>query len=261
MLRWYVQTEPNHHSFRDHAFLKNKQLTFPSFSHTKRYQARLASRPLLTQAVTTAILFGTGDAIAQQAVDKKGLEKHDLARTGRMALYGGGMYCSAHSPACRFSIPTSVEGNEKSRFFFFLQRRIYIHALIRTLKLTRVPGSPFHQKTAVFGPAAATWFKFLARNVNLKSANATIAARVALDQGVFAPCAIGMFLSSMAVLEGGSVSEKLDKNYKNALTTNYMVWPFVQAVNFKMVPLEHRVLFVNVISIGWNCYLSYLNSS
>lgn len=70
-----------------------------------------------------------------------------------------------------------------------------------------------------------------------------------------------MFLSSMATLEGGSVSEKLDKNYKNALTTNYMVWPFVQAVNFKMVPLEHRVLFVNVISIGWNCYLSYLNSS
>ncbi|PSR94499.1 hypothetical protein BD289DRAFT_451278 [Coniella lustricola] len=167
------------------------------------YQARLASRPLLTQAVTTAVLFGAGDVIAQQAVDKKGLDKHDMARTGRMALYGG----------------------------------------------------------AVFGPAAATWFKFLARNVNLKSANATIAARVALDQGVFAPCAIGMFLSSMAVLEGGSVSEKLDKNYTNALTTNYMVWPFVQAVNFKMVPLEHRVLFVNVISIGWNCYLSYLNSS
>lgn len=113
---------------------------------------------------------------------------------------------------------------------------------------------------AVFGPAAATWFKFLARNVNLRSANATIAARVALDQGVFAPCAIGMFLSSMAVLEGGSVGEKLDKNYRTALTSNYMVWPFVQAVNFKMVPLEHRVLFVNVISIGWNCYLSYLNS-
>lgn len=55
-----------------------------------RYQAKLVSRPLLTQVVTTAILFGTGDVIAQQAVDKKGLEKHDLARTGRMFLYGGG---------------------------------------------------------------------------------------------------------------------------------------------------------------------------
>ncbi|KUI62986.1 Protein sym-1 [Cytospora mali] len=167
------------------------------------YQAKLASRPLLTQAVTTAVLFGTGDVIAQQAVDKKGIQKHDVARTGRMALYGG----------------------------------------------------------AIFGPAATTWFKFLAKNVNLKSPNGTILARVALDQGVFAPCAIGMFLSSMAVLEGTSVGDKLDKNYTSALTTNWMVWPFAQAVNFKMVPLEHRVLFVNVISIGWNCYLSFLNSS
>ncbi|KKY39229.1 putative mpv17 pmp22 family protein [Diaporthe ampelina] len=167
------------------------------------YQAKLAKRPLLTQVVTTAILFGTGDVIAQQAVDKKGLEKHDLARTGRMVLYGG----------------------------------------------------------AVFGPAATTWYKFLAKNVNLKSPNGTILARVALDQGVFAPVFIGVFLSSMATLEGNPVKEKLDKNYKTALTSNYMLWPFVQAVNFKVVPLEHRVLFVNVISIGWNCYLSYLNSS
>lgn len=118
-----------------------------------------------------------------------------------------------------------------------------------------------HPDTAVFGPAATTWFKFLAKNVNFKSNNATIAARVALDQGVFAPCAIAVFLSSMAVLEGGSVSDKLQKSYTDALSTNYMVWPAAQAVNFKMVPLEHRVLFVNVISIGWNCYLSFINSS
>lgn len=97
--------------------------------------------------------------------------------------------------------------------------------------------------------------------MNLKSPNGTILARVALDQGVFAPVFIGVFLSSMATLEGNPVKEKLDKNYKTALTSNYMLWPFVQAVNFKVVPLEHRVLFVNVISIGWNCYLSYLNSS
>jgi protein Mpv17 len=36
------------------------------------------------------VLFGLGDVTAQQLVEKKGLEKHDLARTGRMALYGGG---------------------------------------------------------------------------------------------------------------------------------------------------------------------------
>lgn len=97
--------------------------------------------------------------------------------------------------------------------------------------------------------------------MNLKSANATILARVACDQGIFAPTFIGIFLSSMAVLEGTSPKEKLEKNYTSAMASNYCVWPFVQLVNFKLVPLQHRLLFVNVISIGWNSYLSYLNSS
>jgi len=36
------------------------------------------------------VLFATGDIMAQQLVEKKGLKNHELARTGRMALYGGG---------------------------------------------------------------------------------------------------------------------------------------------------------------------------
>jgi protein Mpv17 len=60
---------------------------------------KLASRPLLTQSITTAVLFATGDTMAQQLVEKKGIRNHDLARSGRMALYGGGKislssYCS-----------------------------------------------------------------------------------------------------------------------------------------------------------------------
>lgn len=55
------------------------------------YQAKLAQRPLLTQAVTTAVLFGVGDGLAQQAVEKKGANRHDFMRTARMAAYGGCM--------------------------------------------------------------------------------------------------------------------------------------------------------------------------
>ncbi|KAK0674042.1 hypothetical protein QBC41DRAFT_310226 [Cercophora samala] len=32
-----------------------------------------------------------------------------------------------------------------------------------------------------------------------------------------------------------------------------MVWPFVQLVNFRFVMLEHRVVVVNTILLGWNC--------
>lgn len=56
---------------------------------------KLAARPVLTQSVTSAVLFATGDVLAQQLVEKKGINDHEIARTGRMALYGGGMYRTA----------------------------------------------------------------------------------------------------------------------------------------------------------------------
>ncbi|KIW17783.1 hypothetical protein PV08_04978 [Exophiala spinifera] len=167
------------------------------------YQARLARRPLLTQAVTTAVLFGAGDTLAQQAVEKKGFSNHDVTRTGRMVLYGG----------------------------------------------------------CIFGPAATKWYQILQKHINFQSHNLTIAARVAADQLIFSTCHLALFLSSMSFLEGSDPKKKLEKSYWSGLKANWAVWPAVQAVNFKLVPLEHRVLVVNIVSLGWNCFLSWLNSS
>lgn len=51
-------------------------------------------------------------------------------------------------------------------------------------------------------------------------------------------------------MEGSSPTEKLKSTYTTALAKNWMVWPGVQLVNFKFVPLEHRVLVVNIVSLG-----------
>ncbi|KAI4813358.1 putative integral membrane protein, Mpv17/PMP22 family [Aureobasidium sp. EXF-8845] len=173
-------------------------------SFMRWYGVKLAQRPMLTQSVTTAVLFATGDTMAQQGVEQVGLKNHDLARSARMALYGG----------------------------------------------------------AIFGPLATTWFGFLQRRVRIPgSPNAEILARVGLDQTVLAPLNLFAFLSSMAIMEGSDPQKKIESTYWNALSKNWMLWPFVQAVNFKFVPLQHRVLLVNFVSLGWNCYLSYLNST
>ncbi|EEP77519.1 conserved hypothetical protein [Uncinocarpus reesii 1704] len=166
------------------------------------YQARLARNPLLTQSIGSAVLFGAGDVLAQQLVDRVGIENHNYARTGRMALYGG----------------------------------------------------------AIFGPAAATWYKFLARNVALKNRTLTLVARVCSDQLLFTPTHLFAFLSSMSVMEGNDPIEKLRTSFLPAYKANLMLWPWVQAANFSLVPLEHRVLVVNVVSLGWNCILSLINS-
>jgi protein Mpv17 len=153
----------------------------------------LASRPILTQAITTGVLFATGDTMAQQLVDKKGFKNHDLGRTGRMVFYGGCM----------------------------------------------------------FGPAAVKWFGFLQKKIVIPGKpNLQIVARVLTDQTVFASTNLFCFLSTMALLEGTDPRNKLESTYWNALSKNWMVWPFVQMVNFKFVPLPHQVLFVNFVSLG-----------
>jgi protein Mpv17 len=103
----------------------------------------------------------------------------------------------------------------------------------------------------IFGPAATKWFGFLQKRVVIKdSPNLTIVARVAADQCLFATGNLFFFLSTMAIMEGSSPKDKLAQTYTTALQKNWMVWPAVQFTNFKFVPLQHRVLVVNVVSLG-----------
>ena len=51
-------------------------------------------------------------------------------------------------------------------------------------------------------------------------------------------------------MEGTDPKEKLRGTYWEALKKNWMVWPAVQAVNVRFVPLQHRVLVDNVDSLG-----------
>ncbi|KAI5297792.1 Protein required for ethanol metabolism, partial [Ascosphaera atra] len=138
------------------------------------------------------VLFGTGDALAQQAVERKGWDKHDVSRTARMAVYGG----------------------------------------------------------VVFGPAATLWYRVLERKVRLSTTPRTVAARVCADQVVFAPTHMCVFLSSMAVLEGKDPRERIRSAFVKGYTANLALWPAVQAVNFRFTPLEHRVMVVNLVSLG-----------
>ncbi|PWN20317.1 protein SYM1 [Microstroma glucosiphilum] len=44
------------------------------------------------QCMTASVLFGTGDAIAQLAVEKKSFDNYDYVRTLRLGLYGGAIF-------------------------------------------------------------------------------------------------------------------------------------------------------------------------
>ena len=106
---------------------------------------------------------------------------------------------------------------------------------------------------AVFGPVATKWFQFLQNRIHLGTPGKTLVARVATDQLVCAPTMIGVFLSSMSLMEGGDPKEKLKKTYWEALRTNWTIWPALQTVNLYLVPLQYRVLTVNIFNIGMSC--------
>ena len=54
--------------------------------------------------------------------------------------------------------------------------------------------------------------------------------------------------------------EKWKASFAPAYQANLFVWPFVQGANFAFVPLELRVLVVNVVSLGEYIILEYVRS-
>ncbi|KAM0752553.1 hypothetical protein T439DRAFT_371376 [Meredithblackwellia eburnea MCA 4105] len=55
------------------------------------YNSAVRVNPRTTQSATALVLFGAGDILSQQAIEKKGRD-HDLWRTARLALYGAGIF-------------------------------------------------------------------------------------------------------------------------------------------------------------------------
>ncbi|KAI5848927.1 hypothetical protein BZA05DRAFT_317883, partial [Tricharina praecox] len=87
--------------------------------------------------------------------------------------------------------------------------------------------------------------------------------RVALSQAVFTPVFLVAFFGVQGLLEAKSlhdISEKILTTGPRAWRDGLVLWPAVSTVNFALVPIEYRALVGGVASLGWNTWLSYLNS-
>lgn len=96
-------------------------------------------------------------------------------------------------------------------------------------------------------PVQFKWFGFLERIFPMSKTSAFGPAmkRVTLDQLIFAPIGVGMFFTVMTVAEGGgrrAVTSKLRDMYVPTLKANYIVWPAVQIVNFRLMPMQFQLV-------------------
>jgi protein Mpv17 len=140
-------------------------------------------------------------------------------------------------------------------------------------------------------PVQFRWFKFLERTfpITKLSAFGPAMKRVAFDQLIFAPFGVACFFTVMTVAEGGgrrAVTHKLKDMYVPTLKANYMLWPAVQVVNFRLMPVQFQLVsavlalghgpppyvkpanhflslqpFVSTVGIAWTAYLSLTNAA
>lgn len=96
-------------------------------------------------------------------------------------------------------------------------------------------------------PLQFRWFKFLSTAFPITKSSAFVPAmkRVAFDQFIFAPFGIACFFTVMTVAEGGgrrAVFQKLRDMYVPTLKANFAVWPAVQIINFRLMPVQFQLV-------------------
>ncbi|KAJ6778936.1 PEROXISOMAL MEMBRANE PROTEIN 2 PXMP2 MPV17 [Salix koriyanagi] len=169
-----------------------------NWSFLSWYLNLLANYPVLTKAVTSAILTLMGDLICQLVIDQ--VASLDLKRTVMFTLLG----------------------------------------------------------LVLVGPTLHFWYFYLSKLVTVPGASGAL-LRLLVDQFVFSPIFIGVFLSTLVTLEGrpSQVIPKLQQEWFSAVLANWQLWIPFQFLNFRFVPQQFQVLAANVIALVWNVILSF----
>ncbi|KAL1893557.1 hypothetical protein Sste5346_006387 [Sporothrix stenoceras] len=259
---------------------------------TARFNAYYEERPVLTMMVTNAVLGGIADTVAQTITSMKqrqlrkgyeakddddialgrynyrdrddankdsnsvAIEIHELA-AGRTPNSTGQGIASASSS--RHSTPDNVLPNYNNNN---LPASKMLPPPFDFERLTRFMAYGFGM-----APIQFKWFQFLSRTFPITKNTSALGAtlkRVAMDQLVFAPLGIAWFFTVMTVTEGGgrrAVQTKLKDMFVPTLKANFMVWPAVQLVNFRLMPVQFQLPFVSTVGIAWTAYLSLTNAA
>lgn len=212
-----------------------------------KFNSYYAERPILTIMVTNAVLAGIADTVAQSltAIRQRSLRKpggvtkddlvsieiHELDRKNPLSP-------TELIPASK-NLPPPFDFERLTRFMAY---------------------------GFMMSPVQYHWFAFLSRSfpVTKTAGMVPVLKRVAFDQLMFAPFGLACFFTFMTVAEGGgkrAVIRKFQDVYVPALRANYVLWPAVQILNFRVIPLQFQIPFVSSVGIAWTAYLSLTNSA
>eukprot|EP00899_Mesostigma_viride_P017166 jgi/Mesvir1/25450/Mv01721-RA.1 len=162
------------------------------------YRNQLNLHPLRTKAVTSGVIAGTSDVIAQVV---SGAPSIRWRRTALMAIFG----------------------------------------------------------VVWSGPSAHFFHTFLDKWFRGKRDTLTAIRKVIIDQLTYGPVCNNLFMMYITmVVEGRSwafAREKWRRDYPGVQMNGWKLWPLAGLINYKFVPLQLRVLFVNMVAFCWSIFL------
>jgi len=112
----------------------------------------------------------------------------------------------------------------------------------------------------VAGPGLRKWYGLLDARIRSTKPLTRTLEKVFFDQIVFAPLFLGGLVSIIGFTQHQDIEKiktKLQNEYVDILKSNYYVWPWVQLINFRFVPLNYQVLVTQVVAVMWNIYVSW----
>lgn len=120
------------------------------------------------------------------------------------------------------------------------------------------------------GPVTHYWYIILekmygviAKAANIQRPEIGLIVKLILDSIIFSSVTITGYFTIRSILEGTGLTgakEKLTTRFFATLFGAWRFWPMANAVNFWFVPMQFRVLYMNVVSLFWTGWLTYVNS-
>lgn len=115
------------------------------------------------------------------------------------------------------------------------------------------------------GPVGHFWYEGLDRYIRSRlvlqpKSLRFVATKVGIDGFLFGPLDLLVFFTYMGFSTGKSVAqikEDVKRDFIPAFVLEGGVWPIVQAVNFRFVPVRYQLLYVNFFCLLDSSFLSW----
>ncbi|XP_001601148.1 mpv17-like protein 2 [Nasonia vitripennis] len=110
------------------------------------------------------------------------------------------------------------------------------------------------------GPFHHYFYAVLEKFVPGRSA-VSIVKKTLLDQSIASPTCLGIFFFGLGVMENRNLKE-INSEVKLKLVDTWkvdcMFWPPTQFINFMLIPLQYRVMYINFMTMIYDMFLSYM---